>query len=166
MTVGSMLSRVDERELVQLVDSGTWEKTTSQITRIEVSTADHDGQTVAYGMFHMGYDYQPQLWYYSIDDEEATFDAVATPPGIIDRLSGADWITAWFNLLEQELALADQPDEEFAPPQKNYSPGSTSGGAPAVRKAPNNPFQPGRSPGPGKRPKPKGPKRKPPGPPS
>jgi hypothetical protein len=166
--VGSMLSRLDQRELEALVQSGAWDETTSKIELIDVDTAEHEGQTVAFGMFHVGFDYQPQLWYYTADEDGATFDAVAAPPNIVERLSSADWITAWFDLLAEELALADKPDEEFAVPQKNYSTGTGGGSGPAARRGPSNPFNPGPGGpgGPGKRPKPKGPKRKPPGPPS
>ena len=109
-----------------------------------------------------GLSFQPQLWYYTATVDDVTFDAIATPPDILYRLSGADWITAWFDLLDEELALADAPDEEFTVPQKNYADGtSTTGGGTSPGGFEPGPKGPG---GPGKRPKPKTPRR-PPGPP-
>ncbi|MHC4414178.1 MAG: hypothetical protein ACYS0G_02720 [Planctomycetota bacterium] len=162
--LGTMLSRLDRDELDELVRTGAWETTTGQINRVDVQTGrGPDGQPCALAIFYVADDFQPQLWYYTVDADDAVFDAVAAPPDIMDKLSGADWITAWFGLLEQELALADQPDEEFAAPQKDYSDTTRSESFSA---GPDNPFRPSRTPGsPGKRPKPKGPKRRPPGPP-
>ena len=161
-----MLSRLDQMELEELVASDDWSTAVTDISMIDVQTAEHEGQPVAFAMFHgihtAGLSFQPQLWYYTATVDDVTFDAIATPPDILDQLSGADWITAWFDLLDEELALADAPDEEFTVPQKNYADGTSTGGG----SSPGG-FEPGpsRGPGgPGKRPKPKTPRR-PPGPP-
>ncbi len=106
--------------------------------------------------------FQPQLWRYTTGIDAPTFDAVATPPDIMSKLSGDDWIAAWFKLLDEELALADKLEEEFIVQKKDLSdPGFDSGVSMSPGGPPNR--QPG-SPGPGKRPKPKTPRR-PPGPP-
>ena len=170
--VASMVSTADRLELEALVDSGAWVETTNQITRIDVQTGS-DPQDVEYtcalAIIYVDGSFQPQLWHYSLDDMEgARFDAAPTPPGIMDRLSGVDWIAAWFAVLAEELALADKPDEDYQAPQKIYATGvgavGTSQGPGIEPDGPGNPLSPGNPGGPpGRRPRP--PKRKPPGPP-
>jgi hypothetical protein len=165
--LASMLSGLDRDELQALVDSGAWAETTDQISRIDVETGSSpEGEPCALAIFYVSHQFQPQLWYYTVEDEGAEFAAVAAPPDLMNRLSGSDWISVWFDILQQELALADEPDEEFVPPQRNVSDsdradygGPSSGPGPG---APTDPGRPSAPPGmPGKRKK--GPKRAPPG---
>jgi hypothetical protein len=78
---------------------------------------------------------------------------------MMERLGGSDWIAGWFDILEQELALADEPDEEYAVPQRNVVETDRSGFAgPASGPGTSPPTDPGRpsapgGPNPGKRPK-------------
>lgn len=167
--LSSMLSKLDRYELDVLVDTGAWSEATSGIERIEVQTGvSPDGQACALAVFYVHDDFQPQLWYYKAEAMGATFDAVAGPPNLMDQLHGTDWISAWFGILDDELALAEQPDEEIVIPQMDLSDTSRSSGGgsgPGVNPGPSNPSSP--SPGrpgpggPGKRPK-RG-KRPPPG---
>ncbi|MHC4785056.1 MAG: hypothetical protein ACYTE6_03745 [Planctomycetota bacterium] len=166
--LGSMLSGLDQDELGELVASGAWSATTDQISQIDVETGrSPDGEECVLAVFYVGQEFQPQLWYYTAEADGAEFAAVAAPPNLMERLSGSEWITAWFDILEQELALADEPDEEFVVPQRNYNDedkddfgGSSAGQGPS---APTDPGRPSRAPGgnPGKRKK-RG-KRPPPG---
>ncbi len=161
--LGSMLASIDRMELDDFVESGGWETTTGDISRVDVRTGEHAGESCALAVFWVGAGFQPQLWRYTTGIDEPTFDAVATPPDIMSKLSGDDWIEAWFKLLDEELALADKLEEEFIVQKKDLSdPGFDSGVSMSPGGPPNR--QPG-SPGPGKRPKPKGPPRRPPGPP-
>ena len=41
----------------------------------------------------------------------AEFDAQPSPPDMMNRLSVDDWIAAWFQILEDEMARATAPDE-------------------------------------------------------
>ena len=167
--VASMVSTADRLELEALVDSGAWDETTNQITRIDVQTGsdpEDASYTCALAVLYVGSSHQPQLWHYSIEFEGARFDAAPTPPGILDRLSGVDWIAAWFAVLAEEEALANKPDEDYRAPQKIYATGSSGGGGvperPGVQPGGPGPLSPG-GPGPGRRKRP--PRRKPPGPP-
>ncbi len=156
--LGAMLSKLDRDELDILVESGAWTETTSGIERIEVQTGvSPDGQACALAVFYVHDDFQPQLWYYKTDSSGTIFDAVAAPPNLMDRLHGTDWISAWFGILDEELALAELPDEEIVIPQMDLSDTSRSssgGSGPSL-----NPSDPSPSPsspgpgGPGKRPK-------------
>ena len=156
--LSSMLSKLDRDELDILVDTGAWSETTSGIERIEVQTGlSPDGQACALAVFYVHDDFQPQLWYYKTDTMGATFDAVAGPPNLMDQLHGTDWISAWFGILDEELALAEQPAEEIVIPQMDLSDTSRSSGSSGPSVSPSNPGNP--SPGkpgpggPGKRPK-------------
>jgi hypothetical protein len=167
--VGSMLSGLDAAELTELAESGAWTETTARIEQIEIETGrSPEGEDCVLAVFYVGNDFQPQLWYYKIDANGAEFAAVAAPPDIVNKLHGADWIAAWFAILEEELALAEKPDEEFALPQQDYSDpkderssGPSQGPVnPSQPSSPSRPSSPG-GPNPGKRRK--GPKRAPPG---
>jgi hypothetical protein len=158
--LGSMLSGLDQAELGALVDSGSWAETTSRISRIEVETGKSpDGEQCALAVFWVADSFEPQLWYYTAGTTEPEFAAVAAPPNMMDQLYGEDRIAMWFDILEQELAMADQPDEEYAVPQKNVGETDRGGFAgPATNPGPTAPTDPGRpsapgGPNPGKRPK-------------
>jgi len=168
--VASMLSTADRLELDALVESGDWKSTTAQISRIQIQAGynpndSSDSCTVA--RLFVGTSFQPQLWHFSSDYEDGMiFDAGATPPGIIEKLSGTDWIAAWFGILDDELALAEIPDEDLIVAQKNYDSsdnGESGGGSPGARPGRTNPLSPGGGGGAGRRKKPDG-KRRPPGP--
>ena len=166
--LASMVSTTDRLELEAMVDSGVWRETTANISRLDVQTGSNPNDapdTCALAVIYVGSSFQPQLWHYGIDMEGARFDAAPTPPGILDRLSGTDWIAAWFDVLDQEMALANKPDDDYRVAQTVYATGTEGGGqGGGVRPTgPSNPMSPGGPGLPGRRPKP--PKRKPPGPP-
>jgi hypothetical protein len=164
--VGSLLSALDRRELDELVECGQWEQTTARITSIDLKAGKGPEGPAVLAVFTVGLDFQPQLWYYTVDDEGASFDAVPTPPDIVDRLSGTDWIDAWFKLLDEELAMADEPELEFKPQQRDFTmPESDTGPQMGPSGPDNSPRGPGGPGAPGKRPKKNVPKRRPPGPP-
>ncbi len=161
--LASMLTRLDRDELDELVDSGAWADVTGKITRIEVQTgtSPHDGLACALAVFYVDGGFQPQLWYYTVDDNATQFEAVAAPPGMMDRLYGSDWIATWFDILDEEMALANKPDEEFVVPQQVVSDdrdrGSSSYRGPAANPSspsqPSDPSRPTAPDGPGRRPK-------------
>ncbi len=159
----TMLSKLDQTELDALVESGSWKRTTEQISRIDVQTGNGPGGTVALAVFTVDLEFQPQLWYYETTEDGPVFDAVASPPDIMERLSGTDHIAAWFAIIAEELAMADEPDQTATVKQRDVSESESSDSGPNM--SPGGPDGP-RGPGtPGKRPKPKGPPRRPPGPP-
>ena len=128
--LGSMISFNDNLELEELVSSGAWRETVAGITRIEIQTgiSPYD-QKCALGVFHVRGEFQPQLWYYTSDADGLMFEAAPTPPDIMDKLSGADWIAAWHQILADELARADDPDEVIEVPQRNYDDEGAGGGS-------------------------------------
>ena len=114
-----MISLADQYELAAMVKSGDWKQIVSKIEMIRVRTGDNSlGQKCAAAVIEVGrgsdMTFQPQMWYYEIRGESALFEAAPTPPGIMDRLSG-DWIASWHAVLEEEMLLAEKPDEEIDP---------------------------------------------------
>ena len=132
--VKSMLPEIDQRELAPLVASGAWKDSVSQIKSVEVQTGRNaNGQKCALALIETVKgavsNFQPQLWYYTVENNQNLFEAAPTPPGIVDRLSGSDWIGQWHKILADELALADKPEEEFDPPKKVLDKGGSSSGS-------------------------------------
>ncbi len=156
---GRMISGADRLELEELVSAGSWQETVSRISRVEIQTGMSPlGQKCALGVFHVGSGFQPQLWYYEELAGEYVFEAAATPPGIMDRLSGTDWIAAWHDILDQEIARANDPDEEFDLPQRTFDEEEDKGGRGASSPGGRGPMRP---PGGPTRRTPKAPRRAP-----
>jgi len=151
MRVGEMLSGPDAVELERMVESGAWSRATEAIDRVDLRTGRSPlGDDCVLAVFHVGFEFEPQLWTFEVGQFGAEFAAEPTPPDIVNRLSGADWIAAWFRILEEDLAKADEPDEQVTIRSVNHdtsgddsSPGSGPSGQPG------NPLQPGA---PGRRP--------------
>jgi hypothetical protein len=105
----SMLSGPDQLQLDGMVKGDTFKNTTASITRIDVQCGRQDSDDCALAVFHVGSAFEPQLWVYTAGDT-AEFDSVATPPDMMEKLSGNNWIAAWYEVLKLELAKADEPD--------------------------------------------------------
>jgi hypothetical protein len=115
-----MMTLADQMELMALIESGIWASSLEDLGRISIVTGlSPYGQECALAIFEVGHDFEPQLWYYSSTGAGYEFEAALTPPDMMDRLSGADWIAAWHKILEEELALAHLPDEDLTLAQKN-----------------------------------------------
>ena len=159
-----MLSAPDQLQFDGMVEGGIFAKVTSDITRVYVRCGPNDSSDCALAVFHVGEEFEPQLWVYTTGDV-AEFDSVATPPGIMSKLSGDNWIAAWFEILRLELARADEPDAVIEVPQTDFtdepdvvenettgiSPGGSGGNSPGRRKPTSNPIKPPRPPGFGSR---------------
>lgn len=112
--VQGYLSAPDQFELEKIVKSGAWKTTTESITRIDVRCGNAPtNEKCALAVFHVGEEFQPQLWAYKVSPASSEFEAVATPPHVMDSLSGEDWIAAWYKLWQDDLAMASKPDEEI-----------------------------------------------------
>jgi hypothetical protein len=142
--VRGVLSMPDQIQLDDLVASGGWETAIEGIRRVDVRTGrSPQGDQCVLAIFHVGMDFQPQLWLMEIRGGSAEFDALPTPPEIMNRLSGADWIAAWFQVNAEELARADEPDEVVAVPQRDLTE-QGDGGAVTGGGSPISPGGPGR----------------------
>jgi hypothetical protein len=147
-----MLAGPDRFELTKLVESGQWSDATGKITRIDLRTGrSPDGEPAVLAVMHVGDRFEPQLWTYSLASADAEFEAVATPPGIMNQLSGDDWVSAWFEILAKDMQLAMKPDEEPTLPKTDYT-NSDDGSGWSEGGGGDQPSAPAMSPGgPGKR---------------
>jgi len=149
-SVRPMLSLPDQLQLDLLVEEGGWSEAIDAVSRVDVQTGrSPEGDDAMLAIFHTGLQFQPQLWLMEVRGEEATFDALPTPPGIMNRLSGEDWIAAWFDVNAAEIARAAAPDEEIVIPQQDFSESAEFGDAgsgPSIAPAgsPGSPGVPGR----------------------
>lgn len=124
-----MLSSTDRYQLDQMTDTGEWSDATANISLIRAKAgkapASYGGGNVVLAVFEVGDeiipDYEPQLWTFDESAGEYTFEAVPCPPEMMNKLSGADRIQAWFQILDDEKALAAQPDEELIVNQQDAS---------------------------------------------
>jgi hypothetical protein len=165
-TLGSMMSLLDRAELDDVSTTDAWRDTVDGIEEITLETgAGPFGEKCVLALYDVAGEYQAQLWYFEGSGQDFQFQAAPSPPDILRKLSGDDWIARWHELLDEERQLAAEldVDPDMAPVDlDNSSSGSNSstGGSPPSR-APG--FAPGSAPGgpPGRRPPP--PPRKPPG---
>ncbi len=149
--LGVMLSNTDQTELNELAADGTFEEITSDIGTIQVRTGMTPiGDEAAIAIIQTYEDYQPQLWRLVSDGYGgATFYSAPTPMNVMEKLSGDNWIQRWYQLLEEELAIALKLDEEVKAPQRDLSKGNNaeiSGGSGGSPKGPGRGRQPGRGP--------------------
>jgi hypothetical protein len=110
-----MMPLTDQLELTALIESGEWQKTASKIQSVEIQTGTYEENKCALAVIEVGnganMTFQPQLWYYHTEEDQPQFEAAPTPPNIMDKLSGDDWIAAWHAILEEEAMLAMRLDE-------------------------------------------------------
>lgn len=165
-SLNTMMTFVDQEELRELVEAGLWEETVEDIDRVDLRTGKSPlGDKVVIAVFQVGDTFQPQMWYYKQSAGQPTFDSQPSPPGIMDQLYGSDWISRWHQILEDEIELANQPDEDWNPQrvvldESEDDSSSPSGGGPGA--SPSSP-SPGGPNMPGRRKPPPGGPRKPPG---
>ena len=167
--LGDMLSEPDRFQLELMVKNGSFAKSIEKVEMIDIQTGMSPmGDSVALGIFMVDTDFQPTLWAYQIDGDpergEVSFDAQPTPPNLMNRVSGDNLIQAWYQILGEEMARAEEMDEEIEIPSQDFTdteetksstsgggPGGPGGGggAPGRRKPtgpvvdPNGPFNPG-----------------------
>jgi hypothetical protein len=144
-----------------MATSGAFAKSTGGISRIDVRCGVDAGATHALAVFHVGEEYEPQLWTLSNAEASPEFDSVATPPDIMDKISGDDPIGVWFLVVKSELAKAEEPDEQPELPKQDFTaedgggenagggdsaPSSAPGGSPG-RRMPGAPIKAPKPPG-------------------
>ena len=153
-----MLSAPDQFLLDELVKSGDFAKSTAAVTKINVRCSNVLGNDCTLAIFQVGDGYQPQLWTYNAAGPVPEFDAVATPPAILDKLQGEDPIIAWYGILRLELAKANEADENPELKQEDFTekreeaapadetPSGRPTGSPG-RRMPGAPIKPPKPPG-------------------
>lgn len=117
--LSSLLSEADALILERLVESGEWSSATGDVIEeieIETDRGRGIGECALAIVTTTDGEFDVQLWNYELvgepeADDGAVFDALPTPPDMVNRLSGGDWIATWLEIIDQEMARADEPDE-------------------------------------------------------
>lgn len=91
---------------------------------------------------------QVQLWYYEQAGDRFVFRSAPTPPNMINRLSGTNWIKSWHDIIDREMMLAFQPDERIAPRQQRLDDGDDSSSPSSGPSGPAGPRAPSLPPPP------------------
>jgi hypothetical protein len=145
--LGEWMSSEDKAELTRLVESGAFKSTTDTITRIDLRCQ----KKAAMAVFHTGETFQPQLWAYFPQNDSAEWQSFASPPDILNKVSGENPIDAWADIVKAEMQKADEPDVVLEIPQKDFTTIETAstgeGGGGEAPTGPTGPSAPGGAPG-------------------
>lgn len=109
-----VLGMADHAQLQAMIDEGQWQQVTGdaiEFVTIQVGPSK-EGDTCVLAYYEGAEMTQAQLWRYRNDGETIMFEAVATPPGMVDRLSGDDLIAGWWKILDEENAMWDLDDND------------------------------------------------------
>jgi hypothetical protein len=110
---------------------------------VQIGTSP-DGRQCLMSVYEIGMEYQVQVWYLTKSGGAFTFTAAQTQPNLANILRG-DWLTNFFELQEEMIEIANQPDDD-----SSYSifGGSTSGSSESTGSDRPNP-RPRPNPSPG-----------------
>jgi hypothetical protein len=112
-TVKSMLGAADQAELQRMIDDGQWAQATKAIDGVDLRLGrSARGDNCVLAIYEVGLGFQPQLWNFTGSGDRMAFEAVATPPNMMDRLHG-DMITSWWEELDNDKKLWGIPDEQL-----------------------------------------------------
>ncbi len=127
----AVLAPEDAAVLAEIESNGAWRAATAALTKIECRCGKRpeDGRDCLLAIMIAGDNETPTLWNFTVGDSTA-FAAEPTPPGIMNRLSGEDWIEAWYKELERVIALANEPDEVLTMVQVKVGEATDTGQAP------------------------------------
>ena len=149
--VKQMMPPLEQLELANLIETGRWQQNVDGINQIEVVTGpapnligvDTGSNSLAVlGIFQVNGDYQPTMWYLSDGVNGPEFIAAPTPPEILSRISGADMIAAWHDVIKAEMARADEADLEVPTKQQILAQRESVEGGPAAPSGPDSPAPP------------------------
>ncbi len=144
-----MLSFEDKDELMKMDSDGTFGSAVEDIASVQLRSGyNPNGEEAVVAILQTYDSYQPQLWLFTADDYGGSeFSSEATPVNVMDKLSGNDWISSWYQLLDQELAVAMQLDEAIQAPIRDLNKGEDaeiSGGGGSNPGGPGRGRQPNR----------------------
>ena len=146
-TMNPMLDLDDQSQLDAMVKSGMQaEMDTVSFVDVKVGTSS-DGRECVMAVYETGMDYQVQVWYFAKSGDSFMFTSENTPPNLANNLRG-DWLTHFFEIKDEMIEIANQPDDDTsytifggssegdsespAPRRPRTNPGGSPGGAPTA----------------------------------
>jgi hypothetical protein len=139
-----VLPIMDQLALDEMVKNGLASQM-DDVSNVDVQIGTSpDGRQCLMSVYEIGMDYQVQVWYLTKSGGAFTFTAAQTQPNLANILRG-DWLTNFFELQEEMIEIANQPDDD-----SSYSifGGSTSGSSESTGSDRPNP-RPRPNPSPG-----------------
>ena len=119
----AMLSSRDQQELAALNADGSFQEAVSELGGIEIRTGiTPNGDPAVVAVLQSYDDFHPQLWRYdTMGPAGGTFNSGPTPINVLEKLSGDDWIALWYQLLDEEIAIAMELEEDLPTAQKDVT---------------------------------------------
>ena len=113
-----MLSNEDRMEFSAMMQNDQVSDMIAEIVEIRLqcgSSPDFKPAVVAIIETYDGW--QPQLWTYSVPANSMgglppVFDSAPTPLSVMTKLSGSGQVNQWYQLLDEELVIADLPEQD------------------------------------------------------
>jgi len=106
-----VLSPMDQDALDEMVKNGLASEM-DEVSNVDVQIGTSpDGHQCLMGVYEIGMDYQVQVWYLTNSGGAFTFTAAQTQPNLANILRG-DWLTNFFELQEEMIEIANQPDDD------------------------------------------------------
>jgi hypothetical protein len=110
-TLKPMLDSGDQEQLDAMVQGGMQaEMDTVSFVDVKVGTSS-DGRQCVMAVYETGMDYQVQVWYFAKSGDSFMFTSENTPPNLANNLRG-DWLTHFFELKDEMIEIANQPDDD------------------------------------------------------
>ncbi len=101
----------DQEELDAMMQRGLTSQMNS-VSHVEVKIGSSpDGLVCLMAVYEIDMNYQVQVWYVTKSGDGFTFTSESTPPNLANLLRG-DWITHFFELREEMIEIANQPDDD------------------------------------------------------
>ncbi|MEE2681936.1 MAG: hypothetical protein VX641_06140 [Planctomycetota bacterium] len=113
-----MLSSEDRMEFNGMMQGDTMGDAISEVTEIRLQCgASPDFKTAVVAIIETYDGWQPQLWTYQVSSNPMgglppVFTSGPTPLSVMSRLSGSGQVQQWYQLLDEELTIANRPEED------------------------------------------------------
>lgn len=144
VSLKKVLPEMDQISLDEMVKNGLASQM-DDVSNVAIQIGSSpDGRQCLMGVYEIGMDYQVQVWYLTKSGGAFTFAAAQTPPNLANILRG-DWLTNFFELQEEMIEIANQPDDDSS---YTIFGGSTSGSSESTGSGRPRPG-PGPNPSPG-----------------
>ena len=144
VSLKKVLPEMDQITLDEMVKNGLASQM-DDVSNVDIQIGSSpDGRQCLMGVYEIGMDYQVQVWYLKKSGGAFTFTPAQTQPNLANILRG-DWLINFFELQEEMIEIANQPDDDSS---YTIFGGSTSGSSESTGSGRPRPG-PGPNPSPG-----------------